>query len=352
MAVLDIRQRTGWLFLAVTVGHIILISTQVNTRRGVPLFEAVTFGAFAEVQRAATSGVDHVQDGWQNYFALQQIRRDNEALKQQVAQLQIRLQQERAVAEQSRTLQQLLQLQQQTQLRTTGATVIGGAPSPDFRTMTIDKGSSEGLKPDMAVISPVGVVGRVILPSRRAAKVQLLIDRNAAAGALDERTRAQGVVIGTGGDRLRMEYVTGSADVKPGDRVVTSGIDGIYPKGFVIGQIESVQRGGGDFREISIRPAVDFGSIEAVLVVLSPPGPPEPDTVTPEQSVEANKAAPAKPAGAAAAPAAGAPARPAPAVVNPPPVAMPPKTPVAPRTAPPQVPEPTTADPANGNDER
>ena len=83
----------------------------------------------------------------------------------------------------------------------------------------------------MAVISPAGVVGRVILPSRRASKVQLLIDRNAAAGALIERTRVQGVVVGHGDGMLRMEYVPGTADVKTGDLVVTSGIDGIYPEG-------------------------------------------------------------------------------------------------------------------------
>jgi rod shape-determining protein MreC len=105
--------------------------------------------------------------------------------------------------------------------------------------------------------------------------VQLLIDRNAAAGAVIERSRAQGVVIGTGADRLRMEYVAGTADVKVGDLVVTSGIDGIYPKGFVIGQIESIERGGGSFSAVIIRPAVDFASIEDVLVVLTPPAIPE-----------------------------------------------------------------------------
>ena len=118
---------------------------------------------------------------------------------------------------------------------------------------------------------PAGVVGRVIQPSGRASKVQLLIDRNAAAGALIERTRAQGVVIGTGTDELRMDYVSGSADVKAGDNVVTSGIDGIYPKGFVIGQIQSVRRGAGEYSAIVIRPAVDFTALEAVLIVLTPP---------------------------------------------------------------------------------
>jgi rod shape-determining protein MreC len=146
--------------------------------------------------------------------------------------------------------------------------------------ITIDKGTGDGLRPDMAVIAPAGVVGRIIIPSARAAKVQLLIDRNAAAGAIVARSRAQGVVRGTGTDRLRMEYVSSAADVKVGDEVITSGIDGIYPaavaeagaypKGFVIGQIESIERGAGTFSSIVIRPTVDFASLETVLVVLTP----------------------------------------------------------------------------------
>lgn len=273
MAILDIRQRTGYLFTAVTVAHIILISTQVNTRRGVPMLEAVTFGIFAEVQRAATSMFKSVRDGWTGYFALQRVREDNERLRQEVGQLQIRLQEERAMAQQSRSLQELLELRQRTELSTTAATVIAGGASPDFRTITVDKGTTDGLRQDQAVISPTGVVGRLIMPSARASKVQLLIDRNAAAGAIVERSRAQGVVLGTGTDRLRMEYVSSASDVKVGDQVVTSGIDGIYPKGFVIGQIESIERGAGIFSAIIVRPAVDFASIEDVLVVLTPPDP-------------------------------------------------------------------------------
>jgi rod shape-determining protein MreC len=276
MAVLDIRQRSGWLFFAVIVGHIILISAQVNTRRGVPMLEAVVFGAFAEVQRATTSVVTGVQDSWNNYFALQQIRRDNDRLTREVTEMRVALQQERALASQTRLLQQLLDLRGSLSLSTTAgnvtqSAVIGGGPSPAFRTITIDKGSHEGVRQDMAVIAPAGVVGRVIMPSLRAAKVQLLIDSNAAAGAMVERTRAQGVAVGTGGDRLQMDYVPSSADVKAGDEVVTSGIDGIYPKGLVIGQIESVRGGTGDSRMIVIKPAVDFSSLEAVLVVLTPP---------------------------------------------------------------------------------
>ena len=122
----------------------------------------------------------------------------------------------------------------------------------------------------MAVIAPAGVVGRVVVPSASAAKVQLLIDRNAAVGALIERSRAQGLVVGQGDEWLRMEYVSEVADVASGDLVVTSGIDGIYPKGFIIGLVVTVEKSGGAYRRIVVKPAVDFSSIEEVLVVLTP----------------------------------------------------------------------------------
>jgi len=269
MPLLDIRQRTGYLFIALTVGHIVLISTQVNTTGGVPVLEAVTFGVFAEVQRAASSAITGMRTSWTDYVALQDVRGENDRLRDEVARLRILVQQERAMAQRARTLEQLLGLRSQAELATVAATVIAGGASPDFRTITIDIGTADGLRPDMAVISPAGVVGRVITPSARAAKVQLLIDRNAAAGALVERSRAQGVVEGTGGS-LRMNYVSGTADVRVGDAVVTSGIDGIYPKGFVVGQIESIERGQGVFGAIGVRPAVDFSSLEDILVVLMP----------------------------------------------------------------------------------
>jgi rod shape-determining protein MreC len=270
MALLDIRQRTGYLFIALTVGHIVLVSAQVNTVRGIPLLEAVTFGAFAEVQRIASSAIGGMRTSWGDYVALQEVRGENERLREEVGRLEVRLQQERALAQRARSLEEILELRKNVELSTVAATVIAGGASPDFRTITIDKGTAEGLRPDMAVIAPGGVVGRIVTPSGRASKVQLLIDRNAAAGALVERTRAHGVVEGTGGG-LRMNYVSGTADVKIGDAVVTSGIDGIYPKGLVIGQIESLERGSGDFGAIVVRPVVDFSSVEAVLVVVTPP---------------------------------------------------------------------------------
>src|SRR5919197_990205 len=200
MAVLDIRQRAGYLFLAVIFGHIVLISAQVNSRSGVPVLE----------------------------------------------------------------------MRDRSDLRMTAAEIIGAAATPDFRTLTIDKGTRDGLRPDMSVIAPAGVVGRIVMPSARAAKVQLLLDRNAAAGAIIERSRAQGVVVGTGEDRLRMENVSEASDIVVGDVVVTSGIEGIYPKGFIIGRVDTVEKNGPSYRSITVKPAVDFSSLEEVLVVLTP----------------------------------------------------------------------------------
>lgn len=270
MAPADIRQRPGVLLGAAILLHVVLISAQVNTVSGLPVLQVVTFGSFAEVQRGTMAMVDGVRNFWSGYISLRQVRVENNALKYELQTLQVRLQQEHAEAQRTDNLRQLLELRERSNLETTAADVIAAAASPEFRTVTIDKGTNDGLAADMAVISPAGVVGRVILPAGRASKVQLLIDRNAAAGALIERTRVQGVVEGFGDGSLRMEYVPGSSDVKPGDLVVTSGIDGIYPKGFVIGTIEQVSPGSGGYHQITVRPAVDFTRLEEVLVVRTP----------------------------------------------------------------------------------
>jgi rod shape-determining protein MreC len=271
MAIADIRQRPGVVLGAAILLHVALISAQVNTASGLPVLQVVTFGSFSEVQRGTMSVIDGVRGLWSGYVALQEVQQENNALKQELATLQVTLQQERAEAQRTDNLRQLLELRERAQLDTVAAEVIAGAANLDFKTVTIDKGTSEQLATDMAVISPAGVVGRVIMPSRRASMVQLLIDRNAAAGALIERTRVQGVVVGTGDGMLRLQYVPGTADVKAGDLVVTSGIDGIYPKGFVIGTIDHADRGAGAYHEIVIRPAVDFSRLEEVLIVRTPP---------------------------------------------------------------------------------
>jgi rod shape-determining protein MreC len=270
MALLDVRQRAGFLFLAVMLGHVILISVQVNARSGVPVLEAVTFGVFAQLQRAMSAGTSGVGRLWSGYVGLRHLKTENDDLKRQLAEAQVDLQWQRGQADRSRGLERLLGLRDQSKLSTRAAEIIAAGSTPDFRTVTIDKGSRDGLRADMAIIAPGGVVGRVVVASARAAKVQLLIDRNAAAGAIIERSRAQGVVVGGGDERLRVDYVSEAADIMVGDAVMTSGIDGIYPKGFAIGRVESVEKNGPAYRRIVVKPAVDFRALEDVLVVLTP----------------------------------------------------------------------------------
>ena len=252
------------------LGHILLISAQVNTTNGVPVLEGVTFGVLSELQRGVSSAVSGAVYVWSSYVGLRHLKSENDALKREVAAAQVAIQEQRAIADRTLGLQRLLDLRGSLDLRTEAAEIVGGAANPHFRTVTVNKGTNNGIRADMAVLAPSGVVGRIVAPSLRAAKVQLLIDRNAAAGAIVERTRAQGIVVGASDDQLRLEYVSEVFDVLVGDVVVTSGIDGIYPKGYVIGRVEIVEKSGGAYRRIVVRPAVNFSGIEEVLVVTSP----------------------------------------------------------------------------------
>ena len=271
MSLPDIRQRSGYLLLAVVVGHLILISAQVNSRAGMPLLQAGAFAAYSEVQRVTAWAVGGVTNAWEGYVALRGVRVENESLSQQLTDMQVQLQQQRALAERSEAYRRLLELRDTTTFETRAAEVIGGSAVPDFRAVTIDRGAADGLKVDMAVLASDGAVGRVVTIGRRAAKVQLLVDRNAAAAALVEGSRVEGIVVGSGEETLRLEYVAATAELNEGDIVVTSGMDGIYPKGLVIGRIALIERAGMAYRTIRVRPAVNFSTLEEVLVVLTPP---------------------------------------------------------------------------------
>ncbi len=270
--------------MVVTIGHIFLISVQVQSKSGVPVLEAATFGVFAHVQSGASAVIHGVRNFWGNYVGLRGARAENETLRNRVAELEVRLQEQRALASRSVRLQELMDLKSATSLPTIAADVIAGNPNPGTRTITIGRGTADGVLANMAVVAPAGIVGRVVgAPSAHAARVQLLIDRDAAAGAITERTRAGGMVLGVV-DRdpaLTMDLVSNTADVKPGDTVVASGADGIYPKGFSVGRVEASERGPGLYRAITVRPAVDFSSLEEVLVVLVPARPATPEDAGP-----------------------------------------------------------------------
>jgi len=338
MALLELRRRgSTFLFVVVVVAHIVLISAQVTSKSGLPLLQEVTFGLVAQIQRAGAAVSDGLVSGWRGYVDLRGVRAQNAQLQRDLDAAKVRLQQERAAAARSEELAQLLDLKSRTNFATAAAEVLAGSATPEFRTITIGKGKADGLKPDMAVVSPNGVVGRVILPSAGAAKVQLLVDRNAAAGALIERSRSQGIAVGAGTALLRLDFASDTADIRVGDTVVTSGIDGIYPKGFVIGKVIQADRAGGSYRGIQIQPAVDFASLESVLVVLTPPAADQTPSI--EDAAAAAAAATPPPAPRPA-------AKPVPAVPARP--AVPQGAPSAPSTPPKPQPKPQPAPPTGG----
>jgi rod shape-determining protein MreC len=352
--VLEIHRRTGYLLLATLVAQVILISAQVRTSSGTRVLQAVTFGVFSQVQLGTAWVFGGVRSVWDGYFALRGAHEENQRLRDTLAQVQVRLLEKEALAQRAIQLERVLELRGRTPLRTVAATVISGDATGFFWTVTIDKGSSSGLRKDMAVIAPSGIVGRIVEPpSLYAAKVQLLIDREAGAGAIIERTGVGGVVTGIGerqNAQLKLEYVSNLSDAKVGDRLLTSGLDGIFPRGIAIGTLARVEKGRGLYKDIWVTPAVDFDEVGAVLVVLDPPqsiGPsPAPGSGPPASTVQRPPApAPAPTPAQAAAPPAAPPTVP-PAV---PPVAAPAARPAATRPTPPRPsaePNPTPAQPA------
>ena len=268
------------LLAVICLGHVLLISSQVQSKSGLPVLQSVAFGTLARVQGAVAGIADAVRSVWSQYFALRGVERDNAALRQRVLELEGQLQTERARASSARALEQALGLQQEVPPKTLAARVIAGNPAPGALTVTIDRGSVEGVARDMAVIAGGGVVGRVIgNPAAHWARVQLLIGRDTGAGAVLEKSGRGGFLAGGFGDGLyRLELISSLIPVAVGEKVVTSGQDGLYPRGYALGTVERIE-GEGKSRSIIVRPGVDFSHIEIVLVVLALP--PDPDTSAP-----------------------------------------------------------------------
>ena len=353
---LEIHRRTGYLLLATLVAQVILISAQVRTSSGTRVLQAVTFGVFSQVQLGTAWVFGGVRSVWDGYFDLRWTHQENQQLRQDLSQARVQLLEQQAVALRAAQLEKLLDLRERTPLRTTAATVIARDALDLFQTVTIDKGSSSGLRKDMAVIAPAGVVGRIVEPPPLyAAKVQLLIDREAGAGAIIERSGVGGVVVGSdreGEPPLDLQFVSNLSDAKVGDRLVTSGLDGIFPRGITIGTLTKVEKGVGLYKRIGVTPAVDFGEVGAVLVVLDPPQtigpsptggarPTSTTTIRPGTPTARPATPPATATGATAAPATPPAARPAePRPVPPRPV------PTRPAPAPAEsTPPPTSAQP-------
>jgi len=206
---------------------------------------------------------------WHNYFYLRGVRAENRELKQQLEQLrleQIRLNEDAA---QARRLQALLGFKEQFISETMPAQVIGSGGSEQSRIVYIDKGEHNGLKPDMAVITGTGVVGKILKVFRSTSQVLLIDDQSSGVGGILEKSRLQGIVRGTPAGEVVLEKIMNDEAVQAGDIVRTSGGDRIFPKGLPVGVVTRVSNGTGSdlFLNIRVRPAANLAKLEEVLVV-------------------------------------------------------------------------------------
>jgi rod shape-determining protein MreC len=221
--------------------------------------------ATARLGEGATSVV-------RDYLDLVHVREENRKLRAELAQVTADRSRLAEMQTENRHLADLLELKDALQMDAVAANVIGSDATGTARTLILGQGSASGLKTGMSVLCNQGIVGKIIEVSPHASRVLLIDDHNSALDGFDQRSRARGIVAGVVDDGLIMKYVDRSEDVRTGDTVVSSGLDGIYPRGLLVGTIKSVRREGpGMFVTVRITPAVDFRSLEQVLVVTQQP---------------------------------------------------------------------------------
>jgi rod shape-determining protein MreC len=212
--------------------------------------------------QSSTSGL------WHNYFYLRGVRAENRELKQQIEQMrieQVRLSED---AEQARRLQLLLDFREKFISKTVAAQVVGTSGSEQSRSVYIDKGRADGVKPDQAVITANGIVGKVLhVYDDHTSNVLLVNDQTSGVGVILEKSRLQGILRGTANGELAVEKIMSDETVQAGERVLTSGGDQIFPKGLEVGTVSKVAPGKDSFLDIRLRPAASLSKLEEVLVV-------------------------------------------------------------------------------------
>jgi rod shape-determining protein MreC len=193
---------------------------------------------------------------------------DNERLRQRIIELESERDRLLEAEATNRRLQQLLEFRRQLPVGGITASVIARSASPWFRSCLLDKGSADGIRKGMAVLTPLGALGRVIELTAHTAKVLLITDPNSGVDVIVQRTRARGIVSGSLENGPIMKYVKHGEDIQVGDRLITSGFDGIFPRGMVVGAVTLARKQTvGLFQHITVLPAVTLDTTEQVLVV-------------------------------------------------------------------------------------
>lgn len=265
--------------------------------RKVTLLRRWTVALVTPVERLTHGTSLHTRGVWDNYIDLRHTRQQNEKLKQEITRLR---EEEAAFAEdaaQGRRLQAVLGFQQKYIAKTVAAQVIGTSGTDRSRVLYIDKGLADGLKPNQAVITPFGVVGKLRDVFPHTAQLLLINDASSGAGVLLESTRIRGIIKGSPDGQVEINNLLPDDRIKPGEQVVTSGGDQVFPRGLPVGTIEKVALDPQHqpYTAITIKPAANLNQLEEVLVVTGTtttlPAESQADAAQAEQTAEENKRA-------------------------------------------------------------
>jgi rod shape-determining protein MreC len=232
--------------------------------------------AFLAVISPVTGAFTHLSTGAssisRDYLDLIHVRDENAHLRNELARVKSDQAKLAELEVENQHLAELLALKDALGTNAVAANVIGSDANGISRTLVLSSGSDSGLRPGMAVLANQGVVGKIIAVSPNASRVLLIDDHNSALDGFDQRSRARGIVAGLVDDGVILKYADRSQDIRSGDTIVTSGLDGIFPRGLLVGAIQSVHREGpGLFLAVRIAPAVDFRELEQVLILTQPP---------------------------------------------------------------------------------
>jgi rod shape-determining protein MreC len=272
------RYKNPLALMAVLFIQVVALATQVKrpenaragtTGSGTRLIRVWTVTAFTPVEKVFVSTGRFFRNGWHNYADLRGARKQNKELQEEVARLQMEQVRLRQDADQARRLQVLLEFKENFISKTVAAQVIATSGTEQSRLITIDKGSRDGIKADMAVITPDGIVGKVKDVFKLSSQVLLINDHDSGAGVILEHSRLQGIVKGTPLGELQINDIMSDEKVEPGEHVITSGGDRIYPKGYSVGTVigSAPDRENDPFLVIKIKPAADLNRLEEVLVI-------------------------------------------------------------------------------------
>lgn len=221
-------------------------------------------------QKLVSLTMERVNDIWRHYFSLISVSRENDELRKALGKAAEKENRCAEIEISNERLRSLLNFHKNYTSDMLAAEVIGKDPSSWFKTIIIDKGSTDGVGRGDPVVVPEGIAGQIMEVAENYSKVLLIIDRNSAVDSLVQRTRARGVIKGESIRQCTLEYVLQKNEVKAGDTIVSSGLDGVYPKGLRVGEVSEVNTGSsGIFKEVIVNPYVDFEKLEEVLVIVN-----------------------------------------------------------------------------------